>query len=517
MKTIANKAFAALVSCALAISILGTAPMNTYAAPKKNVQSVEITKPDSEVLVLKKGKTFKLKAKVTPANAKNKKLTYKTSKKSIATINKKGVIKAKKKGSVQITVQSKQKKNKKDTLKVIVGAPITSLAIEQSITTLKVGDTLRLSCSITPSNASYGILTWSSSDTSIASISADGTISALAAGTVTIYAKSEDGTNKQASCSFTIEEKAATPIPEPKPEPTPTPEPEITMKPIAELLADTNLDTPYGYTIMDNSVDYGKVETISYYSTATNSTRKAKVLLPANYTENKKYPVLYMMHGIGGTEESLLQIDRIEHVIGNTIASGDAEEMIVVFPNGCANETGLPPVGEDFYSLAHYAAYDNFINDLKDALMPYMEENFSIATGRENTAIAGFSMGGRVALHVGFSLPEHFRYIGALCPAFGILEYTNNGVYETGLFTEETFTLDSNYIDDTLVLIVGGKNDGIVRGEPKRYHEALEANDVPHIFYETLGGENYTGDGGHSADVYRHGLYNLMRRMFKTN
>jgi len=147
--------------------------------------------------------------------------------------------------------------------------------------------------------------------------------------------------------------------------------------------------------------------------------------------------------------------------------------------------------------------------------MPYINKNFSAATERENTAIAGFSMGGRVALHIGFSMPNSIRYIGGFCPAFGILEYGNYGVHENGLFTEKNFTLPEKYLKDTLVLIAAEKKDSIVRDEPMRYNNALKANGVPHIFYETMGGVNNTGSGEHGGDVYKHGLYNFMRRIFR--
>ncbi len=284
-----------------------------------------------------------------------------------------------------------------------------------------------------------------------------------------------------------------------------------TWKPMDQFVQDTNYDVPADYMKKIPGVDYGSVKDIEYQSTATNSKRKAKVILPAGYSTDKKYPVLYLLHGIFQNETTLLG-DGVQNVIGNAIAYGDSEEMIVVLPNACANATGS---GEGF-NLEHYAAYDNFINDFEDCLMPYINEHYSTATGRENTAISGFSMGGRVTLHIGFTLQDKVRYIGAFNPAFGILEYENNGVHENGLFTEETFTLQPQYMDDTLVLIAAGTNDGIVRNEPERYHNALTANRVPHIYYATKGinADGQPGSGDHNGDVYKHGLYNFMRRIF---
>lgn len=282
--------------------------------------------------------------------------------------------------------------------------------------------------------------------------------------------------------------------------------------PIDQFVKDTNYNVPSDYMQKKTGIDYGRVEDIQYQSTATNSIRKAKVILPAGYSTEKKYPVLYLLHGIFGNETTLFG-EGVQNVIGNAIASGDSEEMIVVLPNACANETGS---GEGF-NLEHYAAYNNFINDFEDCLMPYINEHYSTAVGRENTAISGFSMGGRVTLHIGFTLQDKVRYVGAFNPAFGIFEYENYGVHEDGLFTEETFTLQQKYMDDTLVLIAAGTNDDIVKTEPERYHNALAANHVPHIYYATKGinASGQTGSGGHDGDVYKHGLYNFMRRIFR--
>lgn len=262
-------------------------------------------------------------------------------------------------------------------------------------------------------------------------------------------------------------------------------------------------EVPVGYDQPRISVQYGKLTEVAYYSTTTETTRKAKVLLPFGYSEEKTYPVLYLLHGIGGDQNEWLY-GKPEQVIGNLISEGAAKEMIVVFPNvrARANDAGNP---SDIFSLPHFQAFDNFINDLSNDLMPYIEANYSIQTGRENTAIAGLSMGGRESLYIGFSMPETFGYIGAFCPAFGIFGYSNNNVTEQGLFTEETFTLPKDL--ETLVMIVKGKSDGVVGNEPVRHHDVLVKNEVPHIYYETAGGHDFT--------VWNHGLYQFAKRLFK--
>ena len=126
--------------------------------------------------------------------------------------------------------------------------------------------------------------------------------------------------------------------------------------------------------------------------------------------------------------------------------------MIIVAPNcRCSDDPET-----DTHSAANYALYDLCIDDITGSLMPYMEENYNILTGRENTCVAGWSMGGREALYVGMSHPELFGYIAAFCPAPGLFEYVNPdvGAGESGLFTEETFTLSEEYKNNTYIFIL---------------------------------------------------------------
>lgn len=246
------------------------------------------------------------------------------------------------------------------------------------------------------------------------------------------------------------------------------------------------------------NVQYGTIDYVKYDSTTTGTQRKLKVLLPAGYDESKTYPVLYLLHGIGGDQNEWLGA-KPEIIIGNLIAQGDAPEMIVVFPNvrARANDAANP---RDIYTPAHFAAFDNFINDLRDDLMPFMKANYAIAEGRENTAIAGLSMGGREALYIGLTMPETFGYVGAFCPAPGVLPYN----VEKGLFPTADFRAAEGF--DTFIMINAGKTDGVVGDWPKTYSDTLTANGTEHIFYVT--------DGGHDFQVWKHGLYNFAKRIF---
>ncbi len=248
---------------------------------------------------------------------------------------------------------------------------------------------------------------------------------------------------------------------------------------------------------------YGKVETISYDSTTTEATRKASVLLPAEYDDKKIYPVLYLLHGIGGDHREWLE-GTPQYVIGNLVAEGKARDMIVVMPNVRARKDDRVP--EDVYCLANTTAFDNFIHDLRDDLMPYIEEEYPVAEGRENTSVAGLSMGGREALYIGITMADRFGSIGAFCPAFGIFAYEDI-LSEPGLFTRETLKLPDSYNGKTLLMICTGDRDEVVKENPQMYHEALEENGTEHLYYVTK--------GGHDFEVWKHGLYQFAKRIFQ--
>lgn len=271
------------------------------------------------------------------------------------------------------------------------------------------------------------------------------------------------------------------------------------------------MNLPSNYNASQSGKNYGTFVNDKYYSTYTKTERPFNVILPYGYSENKKYPVIYMLHGIFCNQDSFgssAETCSIVKTSGNLYSDGDAKEAIIVIPSirVCADSSI-----EDSFSADNYKLYDLFREDLIDCLMPYMEANYSIATGRENTAIAGFSMGGRESLYIGISKPEYFGYIGAFCPTYGIFKYEPNwtGVGEDGLFADTaSFTLPAQYMNNTYAMIVKGTKDTTVHEMPTTYHNALTSNGVPHVYYEVEG-------GGHDEATWGHGMYNFLRKVFK--
>lgn len=262
-------------------------------------------------------------------------------------------------------------------------------------------------------------------------------------------------------------------------------------------------DTPSRYYVSVEGFTYGEMKEITYPSKTTGVNRKANVLLPPDYNEDVQYPVMYLLHGLDGDHNEWKNNGNPAQIIGNLIYDGDARDMIVVMPNARAreNDAGGP---SDSHSVPHFQAFNNFKNDLLNDLMPYIKENFSIAEGRENTAVAGLSMGGRTALYIGISEPQMFGYVGAFSPAIGVLPYD---VEPDGLFKPEEFKLPDLYNEKNFVMICTANVDSVVHETPVEYAQKLIENGTKIMFFMRQGGD-------HGWDTWRDGLYHFAKRIF---
>jgi len=264
--------------------------------------------------------------------------------------------------------------------------------------------------------------------------------------------------------------------------------------------------TPEGFDIMKDGVTYGKLTEVEYSSKTTGTMRKCFVYTPPNYNPDAIYPVMYLLHGIGGTHAEWLN-GAPNEILSNLIAYGEAKPMIVVIPNvRAAKDDSIPA---EIFTLTHTAAFDNFINDLRNDLMPFISANYKVSDKREECAIAGLSMGGRESLFIGVSMPETFGYIGAFSPAPGLLASTNpnDHMQHPGMLTVEGMTLPDEYKNNTFMLICNGYDEAMFDYLAKSYMDAFKSNGVTPIYYTT--------DGGHDFRVWKNGLYHFAKSIFK--
>jgi enterochelin esterase family protein len=162
------------------------------------------------------------------------------------------------------------------------------------------------------------------------------------------------------------------------------------------------------------NVPHGRVESVIYHSASLNMERRVHVYLPPHFETIKgKIPVLYLLHGVGDNDISWTSAGQVNLVLDNLYAEGKVKNMIVVMPAG--HVPGLPGRPMQF-STGPDA--DPFSKDFLDDLMPFIAKTYPVSMKRDDTAIAGFSMGGVQTLNLALGHPELFGYVVAMSTGY---------------------------------------------------------------------------------------------------
>jgi len=241
-------------------------------------------------------------------------------------------------------------------------------------------------------------------------------------------------------------------------------------------------------------VAHGQVRSIYYYAQSTSEWRHAMVYTPAGYDDKKnakrRYPVLYLQHGMGEDETGWSKQGHMQHIMDNLIAAGEAEPMIVVMESGDIKapfrlEQGFEAYGASFYKV--------MIQDL----IPYIDTTFRTLTDRDHRAMAGLSWGGHQTFDIVLNNMDKFAWMGAFSGAIFNLDVTTayNGVFtRPDEFNEKIHYLylsagsEENF--GTEALVGNLRNAGIKADlyiSPGTHHEWLTwrrclRNFLPHIF-----------------------------------
>jgi len=324
------------------------------------------------------------------------------------------------------------------------------------------------------------------------------------AGDVTGIDKDEFASGIKKEESNTTDNPSDDPTIIPTASPTPTPVEVTTPTPII-INGEIEEKCPVSVTETRKDVKYGAFTHGTYYSETCGMERGYCILLPADYSTEKKYPVLYLLHGIFGNEYSFSQdaSNKIKEIAGNMAADGYIEETIIVCPDMYAKTDIAQKPGFDAESCL---PYDNFINDLVNDLMPHIENKYSVLIGRENTYLSGFSMGGRETLFITLKRPELFGYVCAISAAPGIVATTDRFMSHPGQMKESEVKIAEDAAAPEVLIVCCGSKDSVVGQYPKSYHELLETNGTEHIWYEIPGAD-------HDNNAIKSGLYNLFKQI----
>ena len=240
-----------------------------------------------------------------------------------------------------------------------------------------------------------------------------------------------------------------------------------------------------------NKVPHGTVARRWYDSPGNGTTRRITVYTPAGYETSKaKYPVLYLLHGMGGDEEAWIALGRTAQILDNLIAQGKAKPMIVVMPNGNVAQEAAP--GES--SLGMYKPTFQLPNTMDGKfeetfmdVIRFVESNYRVKAEKSGRAIAGLSMGGFHSLHISRYYPDKFDYVGLFSAAIMSDPKVTSRVYENVDGTLNT-QMKNGY---KLYWIGVGKTDFLYKNVTD-YCAKLDAMGMKYTYYESEGGHTWT-------------------------
>ena len=250
---------------------------------------------------------------------------------------------------------------------------------------------------------------------------------------------------------------------------------------------------PQGFDSARVDIAHGKIDSIYYKSKTVGTNRKALIYTPPGFSKDKKYPVLYLLHGIGGDEKEWLNGGHPQVILDNLYAENKIQPMIVVLPNGRAMKDDRA-IGNIFDS-AKVQAFTTFEKDLLNDLIPFIEKKYPVLKDREHRAIAGLSMGGGQSLNFGLGNLNTFAWIGGFSSA-----------PNTKLPEELLPHPDEAKKKLKLLWISCGADDGLLTFSLRTHNYLLE-NDVPHIFYIM--------PGVHDFNVWKTSLFIFTQLIFK--
>jgi len=248
---------------------------------------------------------------------------------------------------------------------------------------------------------------------------------------------------------------------------------------------------PEGFDKEREGIVHGKLEMVEYDSKSVGNKRKALVYTPPDYSTDKKYPVLYLLHGIGGDENEWRRGGHPEIILDNLLADKKAEAMIIVMPNGRAQADDRPGPN----AMATAPAFGKFDQDLLGSLIPFIESKYSVKADRESRALAGLSMGGGQSLNFGLANLDTFAWVGGFSSA------PNTKPAAELVSDPEKATKQLK-----LLYLSCGNKDGLIRIS-QNVHAYLKEKNVPHIWH--------VDEHAHDFQHWKKALYQFSQLIFR--
>lgn len=236
-----------------------------------------------------------------------------------------------------------------------------------------------------------------------------------------------------------------------------------------------------------NNVPHGTVSKVWYNSPTLSMNRRMTVYTPAGYeTSGKRYPVLYLLHGMGGDENAWSELGRATQILDNLIAQGKAEPMIVVMTNGNADLEATPGESSSGYVVPTTRLAKTMEGSFEThfpEVVKFIDKNYRTKANKKSRAIAGLSMGGFHSLHISKQYPDMFNYIGLFSAAIWPNKNATSNIYQD---TEKKLAKQFAQ-KPALYWIAIGKTDFLYKANVE-YRKLLDDNKYPYEYFETEGG-----------------------------
>lgn len=233
-----------------------------------------------------------------------------------------------------------------------------------------------------------------------------------------------------------------------------------------------------------NKVPHGTVSRVWYNSPTLGTERRLTVYTPVGYeTSGKRYPVFYLLHGMGGDEEAWIALGRTSQILDNLIAQGKAKPMIVVMTNGNASQEAAP--GESSLGMVTptmqlpQTMEGSFEKAFPD-VVKFIDKNYRTIKNKQNRAIAGLSMGGFHSLHISKQYPDLFNYIGLFSAAILPNKEVKSPVYDD---LEGKLKIQFSK-KPALYWIAIGNQDFLYKAN-EDYRKLLDEKGYKYTYYET--------------------------------
>jgi enterochelin esterase-like enzyme len=268
-------------------------------------------------------------------------------------------------------------------------------------------------------------------------------------------------------------------------------------------------DPPAGFNVRRDDIPHGEMLDVPYDSKTLGTRRQIRVYLPPGYSADRKYPTLYLQHGLGWNDLEWTQMRHADIVMDNLIADRKVQPMVMVFPNGDSSMTAaaIAAAGGGAWmgggrgpgaGARPAVVMENWLtpyeNDLIKDIVPFVESRYSVYRDVDHRALAGLSMGGGQALNIGLAHPETFAYVGGFSAA-------PDTKAPPDLVPDPSAPKKLK-----LIWLACGNKDGLIRVS-QGVHAYLKEHGVPHIWH--------VDGNAHDTPEWENNLYLFAQHIFR--